>query len=164
MEHARRIEVRAATETDVELVCGMIHALAEYERLAHECRATPAALHEHLFGPRRVAEALVGSIDGVPRGFALYFTTFSTFACRPGIWLEDLFVQPQARGAGLGKVLLVELARIASARGAARLEWTVLTWNEPALAFYASQGARRLDGWVQHRVEGAALEQLAHAR
>lgn len=161
MDEARRIGVRAATEDDVELVCGMIHALAEYERLEHECRATPARLHEHLFGPRRIAEALVGSVDGRASGFALHFTTFSTFECRPGIWLEDLFVRPEARGAGLGKALLVELARIARERGAARLEWTVLTWNEPALAFYAAQGARRLDGWVQHRVEGAALERLA---
>ncbi len=154
-------EVRAATSADVELVSALIHELAEYEKLAHACRATPAALAEHLFGARRSAECLIGSLDGEALGFALFFTSFSTFECKPGIWLEDLFVRPRARGRGLGKALFVELARIAVARDAGRLDWVVLDWNEPARRFYAALGARPMDEWTQQRLEAEALARLA---
>lgn len=161
MSPASRVEVRAATSADVELVSALIHELAEYEKLAHVCRATPAALAEHLFGARRSAECQIGLLDGEALGFALFFTSFSTFECKPGIWLEDLYVRPAARGKGLGKALLVELARLALARGCARLDWVVLDWNEPALRFYASLGARPMDDWTQQRLEGEALARLA---
>ena len=110
-----------------------------------------------------MAEVLIGEIDGAPRGFALFFHNFSTFAGKPGIYLEDLFVDPDARGSGLGKALLARLAGLAMERGCARLEWSVLDWNEPAIAFYKSLGAKAMDEWTVNRVDGAALIALAHA-
>ena len=161
MAASPRITIRPATPDDVELVAALIHALAEYEKLAHECHATPEALAEHLFGARPAAECLIGELDGVARGFALYFTTFSTFRVRPGLWLEDLFVVPEARGSGLGKALLVELARLAVARGCGRLEWNVLDWNAPAIGFYRALGARPMEDWTTMRVDGETLAALA---
>lgn len=161
MTSQARITIRPATPDDVELVAALIHALAEYEKLAHECRATPGALREQLFGARPAAECLIGELDGVARGFALYFTSFSTFLCKPGLWLEDLFVVPEARGAGLGKALLVELARISVERGCGRLEWNVLDWNAPAIGFYRTLGARPMEDWTTMRVDGETLAALA---
>jgi GNAT superfamily N-acetyltransferase len=153
--------IRPATSADLPLIAQFIRDLAEYERLAHEVRFDEAVLGERLFGERPYAEVLIGEIDGVARGFALFFHNFSTFEGRPGIYLEDLFVEPQARGSGLGKALLGHLARLAVERDCARLEWAVLDWNEPSIAFYQALGARAMDEWTIFRVDGKALTQLA---
>ncbi|MFM2411106.1 MAG: hypothetical protein RL481_1934, partial [Pseudomonadota bacterium] len=130
-------------------------------KLAHEVRFDEAVLGDRLFGPRPYAEVLIGEIDGEPQGFALFFHNFSTFEGRPGIYLEDLFVRPEARGSGLGKALLQRLAALAVERDCARLEWAVLDWNEPSIGFYKALGARPMDEWTVFRVDGAALEALA---
>lgn len=155
------LSIREAAPCDLQLIADLIRALAEYEKLEHEVRFDEAMLGEKLFGPRPYAEVLIGEVDGEPRGFALFFHNFSTFEGRPGIYLEDLFVMPEARGLGLGKALLAELARIAAARDCARLEWWVLDWNEPSIAFYKSLGAKPMDEWTVMRVDGAALVELA---
>jgi GNAT superfamily N-acetyltransferase len=155
------LAIRAATPADLPLIAQLIRALAAYEKLAHEVRFDETALGEKLFGPRPYAEVLIGEVDGEPRGFALFFHNFSTFEGKPGIYLEDLFVMPEARGLGLGKALLVELARLAVTRDCARLEWWVLDWNEPSIGFYKSLGARPMDEWTVMRVDGAALTSLA---
>ena len=111
--------------------------------------------------PRPLAEALIAEREGEPIGFALFFTTFSTFLCRPGIWLEDLYVRPEHRGAGTGRALLAAVARIARARDCGRMEWAALDWNEPALGFYRALGARQMSQWVTHRLEGAELDLVA---
>lgn len=156
------ITIRQAGEQDFELVADFIRKLAEYEKLAHEVRFDDATLHRHLFGPRPAAEVLIGEIDGVASGFALYFQTFSTFEGKPGIWLEDLFVEPDARGAGLGRALLSRLAALVIERGGARLEWNVLDWNELGKGFYRSIGAGHVDGWERWRMQDDALEALAN--
>jgi len=153
--------IRPATSADMPLIAELIRALADYEKLAHEVRFDPAVLAEHLFGPRPMAEVLIGEVDGVPQGFALFFHNFSTFEGKPGIYLEDLFVRPEARGAGLGKALLARLAALAVERGCARLEWWVLDWNAPSIAFYNRLGARPMDDWTVMRVDGEALTSLA---
>ena len=155
------LAIRPATPDDLPLIAELIRALADYEKLAHEVRFDEATLGEKLFGPRPYAHVLLGEIDGAPMGFALFFHNISTFEGRPGIYLEDLFVRPEARGLGLGKALLAELARIAVERGCARLEWWVLDWNAPSIGFYRSLGARPMDEWTVMRVDGAALEALA---
>ncbi len=155
------IRIRPATPADLPLIGALITELAVYEKLADEVRFDPAVLGEHLFGPRPMAEVVIGELDGTPQGFALFFHNFSTFEGRPGIYLEDLFVRPAARGAGLGKALLAELARLAVARGCARFEWSVLDWNEPSIGFYKSLGARAMDDWTVMRVDGPALTALA---
>ena len=155
------IRVRAAAREDVPFIVECIRALAEYEKLAEEVRFDEAKLGEKLFGERPYAEVLIGEVDGAAMGFALFFHNFSTFEGRPGIYLEDLFVRPEARGKGLGKALLAELARIAVERDCARLEWWVLDWNEPSIGFYESLGARPMDEWTVMRVDGAALQALA---
>ena len=155
------LSIREAAPGDLPLIATLIRALAEYEKLSHEVRFDEAVLGEKLFGKRPYAEVLIGEVDGEPRGFALFFHNFSTFEGRPGIYLEDLFVMPEARGLGLGKALLAELARIAMARDCARLEWWVLDWNEPSIEFYKSLGARPMDQWTVMRVDGAALAELA---
>jgi GNAT superfamily N-acetyltransferase len=157
------ITLRAATPHDVPLIFRFICDLATYEKLRHEVEADEALLTDHLFGPTPRAEVIIGEIDGTPQGFALFFHNFSTFAGRPGIYLEDLFVDPAARGSGLGKALLIRLAQLAKERGCARLEWAVLDWNEPAIAFYRSLGARGMDEWTINRVDGDALTALAAA-
>lgn len=157
------LSIRAANPADMPLIATLIRALAEYEKLAHEVRFDETKLGEKLFGPRPYAEVLIGEVDGEPRGFALFFHNFSTFEGRPGIYLEDLFVMPEARGLGLGKALLVELARLAVERDCARLEWWVLDWNEPSIGFYKSLGARPMDEWTVMRVDGEALSTLARA-
>jgi GNAT superfamily N-acetyltransferase len=155
------LTIRAATPADLSLITELIRALADYEKLAHEVRFDEAVLCEKLFGPRPYAEVIIGEVDGAPQGFALFFHNFSTFEGRPGIYLEDLFVRPEARGAGLGTALLAELARLAVERDCARLEWSVLDWNEPAIGFYKALGARMMDEWTVMRVDGAALGRLA---
>ena len=153
--------VRAATPDDLPLIHRLICDLADYERLRHEVRADQATLGHYLFGDAPKAEVIIGEIDATARGFALFFHNFSTFEGRPGLYLEDLFVEPAARGSGLGKALLAELARIALDRDCARLEWSVLDWNEPAIAFYRSLGAKPMDEWTVNRVDGTALRALA---
>ena len=152
--------VRPATPADLPLIAQLIRDLADYEKLSHAVRFDKAALGEHLFGPRPMAEVLIAEQDGQGQGFALFFHNFSTFEGKPGIYLEDLYVRPQARGTGLGKALLQRLAALAVERGCARLEWSVLDWNAPSIAFYRSLGARMMDEWRIMRVDGAALQQM----
>jgi GNAT superfamily N-acetyltransferase len=156
------ISIRPAIRDDLDLVIEFVRALADYERLADAVVLDPVLFGCHLFGEKPMAEVLIGEVDGVPRGFALFFHNFSTFEGKPGIYLEDLFVDPEARGAGLGKALLARLAQLAMERGCARLEWSVLDWNEPAIKFYESLGASAMDEWTTNRVDGAALVALAH--
>jgi GNAT superfamily N-acetyltransferase len=153
--------IRPAERADVPLILGLIRELAEYERLADRATGTEEALARHLFGERPAAEAVVAEVDGEAAGFALFFTTFSTFLCRPGIWLEDLFVRPEHRRAGVGRALLRHVAELAVERDCGRMEWSALDWNEPALDFYAGLGAEPVAGWTVHRLEGDALTSLA---
>ena len=152
--------IRFATPADLPLIADLIRALAEYEKLAHEVRFDDAVLAQKLFGERPYAEVLIGELDGTPQGFALFFHNFSTFEGKPGIYLEDLFVQPETRGSGLGKALLTRLAALAVERDCARLEWSVLDWNAHAIGFYESLGARLLDAWTGMRVDGQQLVDL----
>ncbi|WP_338466905.1 GNAT family N-acetyltransferase [Novosphingobium sp. ZN18A2] len=154
------ISIRSAAPPDLPLIAQLIRDLAEYEKLSHEVRFDMDVLGENLFGPRPGAEVVIGEIDGTAQGFALFFHNFSTFEGRPGLYLEDLFVRPAARGAGLGKALLMHLASLALERGCARFEWSVLDWNEPSIGFYRSLGARMMDDWRIMRVDGAALARL----
>lgn len=155
------IAIRLATAADVPAILGFIRDLAAYERLAHEVVADEAALHTHLFGPRPAAEVLIADDGDAAVGFALFFTSFSTFLARPGLYLEDLFVRPEARGHGVGGALMAACARIAIDRGYGRFEWSVLDWNEPALGFYAALGARAQSEWTVHRLTGEPLAALA---
>ncbi len=153
--------IREANEEDVPLILSLIRELAEYEKLSDEVVATEDGLRDSLFGERRYAEVLIAEHDGAPAGFALFFHNFSTFLGKPGIYLEDLYVKPAFRGAGIGKKLLVRLASLAVGRGCGRLEWWVLDWNELAIGFYRSVGAEPMDDWTVYRVSGSALEDLA---
>ena len=155
------ITLRSATRTDVPQILSFIRELAEYEKLAHEAVATEAGMSEQLFGTRPAAEVVMAEVDGQPAGFALFFQNFSTFLGQPGLYLEDLFVRPQYRGLGLGRRLMVHLARLAVERGYGRFEWSVLDWNEPAIRFYRSLGAQGQDEWTVQRVSGDALRALA---
>ena len=153
--------IRPATEADVPILLAFIRELAEYERLMHEVTATEDRLRATLFGPRSFAEALLACVDGAPAGFALFFHNYSTFLARPGLYLEDLYVQPVFRRRGLGKLLLTTVARLAVERGCGRFEWTVLAWNAPSIAFYESLGAAMKGDWRIMRVTGPALEKMA---
>ena len=155
------IEISAAEERDVPLILGLIRKLAEYEKLSHLVAATEADIRDNLFGKNPVAEALVARWDGEPVGYALYLRNFSTFLGRPGIYLEDLFVEPEHRAKGIGKALLSRLAQIAVERGYGRLEWAVLDWNAPSIEFYRRLGAVPLDDWISYRITGEALVRLA---
>jgi GNAT superfamily N-acetyltransferase len=155
------ITVRPAAAHELPLVLEFIRELAAYERLEHEVQATTADLAAALFGPRPYAEVVFACLEGTPVGFALFFHSFSTFLGKPGIYLEDLFVRPHARGRGIGRQLLAWLARTTLERGCARLDWAVLDWNAPSIAFYRSVGAIAQDEWTTMRVSGAALERLA---
>lgn len=155
------LSIRPATRADISLIGQFIRDLAEYERLADSVRFDEAVMADKLFGARPYAEVLIGEIDGTPQGFALFFHNFSTFEGRPGIYLEDLFVRPDARGSGLGTALLGRLAALAVERDCARLEWSVLDWNTPAIDFYKALGAKMMDEWTVMRVDGAALSELA---
>ncbi|HEX2203446.1 MAG TPA: GNAT family N-acetyltransferase [Longimicrobium sp.] len=153
--------VRPATEADVPLVLRFIRELAEYEKLLHEVVATEARLRETLFGERAYAEVVIAEEGGEAVGFALFFHNYSTFLAQPGIYLEDLYVRPEARGRGVGRRLLAHLARLAKARGCGRLEWWVLDWNASAIRFYRSLGAEAMDDWTVFRLTGDALGRLA---
>ena len=135
--------------------------LAAYEKLEHEVEGTADDFSRHLFGDRPAAEVILAEVGGEPVGLALFFTNFSTFRARPGIYLEDLFVRPEHRGRGIGRALIAAVARVAVGRGAGRLEWAVLNWNAPAIAFYEALGARPMTEWTVNRVAGAALDRLA---
>ncbi|MFE7466571.1 GNAT family N-acetyltransferase [Streptomyces sp. NPDC057499] len=153
--------IRTAVPEDVPAIHAMIRELAEYEKASHEARATEEQLHEALFGERPAAYAhIVEADDGEPVGFALWFLNFSTWRGVHGIYLEDLYVRPQRRGGGHGKALLRELARICVERGYQRLEWSVLDWNAPSIAFYESLGARPQDGWTVYRLTDGSLAEL----
>jgi len=153
--------IRATTIDDVPRILAFIRELAEYEKLANSVVATEELLREHLFGPHPAAEVVFGEISGQPIAFALYFRNFSTFLGRPGIYLEDLFVDPSLRGRGIGTAMLAYLASLARERGYGRLEWWVLDWNEPARSFYRSIGAEPMEDWTVHRVSGEDLTRLA---
>ena len=155
------MSIRAATIDDVPLILAFIRELGAFERLSHEVVATEASLASSLFGPRPAAEVLIAESDGGPVGFALFFTNYSTFLGRPGIYLEDLFVRPEARGRGIGRSLLARIARIALDRGCGRLEWAVLDWNGDAIAFYEKLGAVAMNEWTIHRITGDKLGTLA---
>ena len=155
------LSIRPATIDDVPLIRALIGELAEYERLADAAVATDADLRAQLFGPAPAAEVLIGEVDGEPAGFALFFHNFSTFLGKRGLYLEDLFVRPAARGVGLGKHLMAALARIAVQRDCGRFEWSVLDWNAPAIGFYRRLGAVSMDEWTVQRVSGDALRRLA---
>jgi GNAT superfamily N-acetyltransferase len=157
----RPVTIRAARPADVPLVLAFIRELAVYERLEDQVVATEADIATGLFGARPYAEVLLGSLGGEPVGFALFFHNFSTFLGKPGLYLEDLFVRPAARGAGVGRELLARLARLAIERGCGRLDWAVLDWNEPSIGFYRSLGAATLDDWTTFRLSGDALARLA---
>jgi GNAT superfamily N-acetyltransferase len=155
------IRIRDAERGHVELIFSLIFELAEYERAPEQVVGTPELLDEALFGPHPSAEALIAELDCEPVGFALFHSTFSTWECRAGIWLEDLYVRPAHRRSGVGRVLLSHLAGIAVQRGCPRLEWAALDWNTPALEFYEQVGAERLEEWRMHRLEGPALQRVA---
>jgi GNAT superfamily N-acetyltransferase len=155
--------IRAAAESDVPLILQFIRDLAEYERLSHKVVATEERLRESLFGSPRFAEVIIGEEDGRAVGFALFFHNYSTFLAQPGIYLEDLFVKPEARGRGYGKALLARLAQLAVERGCGRVEWAVLDWNAPSIAFYKALGAEPMDEWTVFRLTGPALDALASA-
>ena len=153
--------IRPATRPDAALITALIRELAEYEKLLHTCQVTAEAIEQSLFGDRPQAECVIAELDGTAVGFALFFHNYSTFLAKPGLYLEDLFVRPEARGHGLGKALLAHLAQLAVARGCGRFEWSVLDWNAPAIAFYQSLGAQAQDEWTIYRVAGDSLSQLA---
>ncbi|MEM6835771.1 MAG: GNAT family N-acetyltransferase [Cyanobacteria bacterium P01_C01_bin.120] len=153
--------IKSAQPTDVEAIHRLILALAEYEKLAHEVTGSIDDLTAHLFGDRPYAEALVARVDDAAVGFALFFHNYSTFLMKPGIYLEDLFVLPDHRGQGIGKALLQYLGKLAVDRGCGRLEWNVLDWNSPAIAFYERMGAEIKPEWQLCRVAGEALQDLA---
>jgi GNAT superfamily N-acetyltransferase len=149
--------IRTANPDDLSAICRLIHGLAVYERLAHAVDFDERQLGGYLFGPRPYAEVLIAEDAGSVVGFALFFHNFSTFRGKPGIYLEDLFVEPEYRGRGHGKALLLELARLSVERGCNRLEWAVLNWNEPAIGFYRKLGAVPMNEWTVYRLTGEAL-------
>jgi GNAT superfamily N-acetyltransferase len=153
--------IRPATIDDVPTIARLIRDLAEYERLGHAVDLEEGRLREHLFGPRPYCEVLLAEDAGAVVGFALFFHNYSTFRGLPGIYLEDLFVEPARRGHGHGKALLRALAALTVERGCGRLEWSVLNWNEPAIAFYRSLGAKQMDEWTVYRLTGEELKTLA---
>jgi GNAT superfamily N-acetyltransferase len=155
------LAIRPAEPSDAALIFDLIGELADYERLSHEVVATPKELSEALFGPEPRVFCDIAEWGGAPAGFALWFYNFSTFRGRHGIYLEDLFVRPEHRGRGLGKALLAHLARRCEREGLSRLDWAVLDWNAPSIAFYESLGARPQGEWTGYRLTGKALEELA---
>jgi GNAT superfamily N-acetyltransferase len=157
------LTIRRGTARDVPTILSLIRGLAEYERMLEQVEATPALIRRHGFGARPYFETIICRRGKEAVGFALYFFTFSTFLARPSLYLEDLFVVPEERGRGAGKLLLSELAKIAVARGCGRMEWAVLDWNSPAIAFYERLGAGLRKEWILTRLTGEALERLARA-
>ncbi|PWS36149.1 N-acetyltransferase [Falsiroseomonas bella] len=155
------LSLRDATPADLPLVLHFIRALADYERLSHEVRADEATLGKFLFGEPRRAEALIARWKDEPVGFAVWYYSFSTFVGRPSLYIEDVFVKPEARGRGIGKAIFRNLAARALAQGCGRMEWSVLDWNAPSIAFYRSLGAKPRDGWTLQQLTGEALNALA---
>ena len=155
------VTIRDAAPDDGETIATLVRELAAYEKLAHDAVATGDDFRRHLFGPHRAAEAILAERDGEPIGFALFFTTFSTFRGRPGLYLEDLFVRPEHRSLGVGRALIARVAKVAVERCCGRLEWAVLDWNSPALGFYGTLGARPLEDWTVQRLDGVELARLA---
>jgi GNAT superfamily N-acetyltransferase len=158
---AAHVRIEPATERDVPQILRFIKGLAEYEKLSDQVTATEDGLRASLFGPRRTAEVLIAYVGDEPAGFALFFHNYSTFLAQPGLYLEDLFVVPERRGAGVGRRLLAHLAALAVERGCGRLDWIVLDWNEPAIGFYRRLGAQPMDDWIVYRLTGEALQTLA---
>jgi GNAT superfamily N-acetyltransferase len=156
-----RLRIDPASERDIPLILNFIRSLAEYERLAHECVANESKLSETLFGTHRYAEVVIARYNDEPAGFALFFHNYSTFLAQPGLYLEDLFVYPEFRGKGIGRALMVYLARVAVERNCGRFEWWVLDWNEPAIAFYRKLGAVPMSDWTVFRLTGENLRRLA---
>lgn len=154
-------EIKPASIDDVPLILSFIKELAEYEKLSHEVVATQELLEENLFGQNSKAEVVMGYLDQKPVSFALFFHNFSTFLGRPGIYLEDVFVKPEARGKGIGQKMLAYLAHLAKSRNCGRFEWWVLDWNESAIGFYKRLGAKPMDEWTVYRVSDQALDDLA---
>lgn len=159
--HVPGLAIRPATVEDAGVVLSFIRHLAEYEKLSHEVLATEETLRKTLFSAKPSAEVVLAELSGEPVGFAIYFHNYSTFLAKPGLYLEDLFVLPAARGQGVGKALLIYLAQVAKERDCGRFEWWVLDWNEPAISFYKSLGSKPMDEWTVHRVTGDALTELA---
>jgi GNAT superfamily N-acetyltransferase len=157
-------EIRPATEGDAPLILNFIKKLAVYEKLAHKVTADENILRETLFGERPYAEVVIGYHGGEPVGFALFFHNYSTFLGKPGVYLEDLFVDEEHRGKGFGKALLAHLARLAKERDCGRLEWAVLNWNEPSINFYRALGAAPMNDWTVFRLTGDALDKLANEK
>ena len=154
-------QIRPATVADIPLILEFIRELATYEKMLADVRATEDQLRATLFSAQPVVHCVLALADGQPAGFAIYFFNYSTFLAKPGLYLEDLFVQPAHRGAGLGKALLLHLAKIAHERGCGRMEWSVLDWNQPAIDFYQSLGAVPMNEWTVFRLTGATLQQYA---
>ena len=154
------LKICEATEAETPVILEMIQGLAEYEKLSHVCCATEEQLRRTLFGERPAAEVLLAKLDEEWVGFALFFPNYSTFLAQPGIYLEDLYVKPEARGKGAGLALLRALAKLAVERGCGRMEWAVLDWNEPSIGFYRKLGAVPLDEWTGYRLTGEALQKL----
>ena len=155
------MNIRFATPADVPQILQFAKDLATYEKEPDAVVATEADIHAGLFGPDPLVEALIAEDGAEAVGFAIFYRTFSTWTGKPGIWLDDLYVRPEARGSGVGKALLVHIAGLAEARGYARFEWWVLDWNEPAIGFYKKLGAKPMDEWTVMRVDGAAIKALA---
>ena len=155
------LKIRPATREDAPVIASLVRELADYEKLLHEAKATPADFLRELESPNPVIHVLIAEWNGEPAGFALYFFNFSTFVGRPGLYLEDLFVRPALRSHGIGRGLLRALARVARERNCGRMEWAVLDWNEPALRFYQTLGARQMKEWIVHRLTPVEIEKLA---
>ncbi len=154
-------QIKSATRHDIPLILSFIRELAEYEKLSHEVVATEEILLNNLFGSTPYAEVIIGYLEEKPVSFAIYFHNFSSFLGKPGLYLEDLFVRPIARGKGIGQKMLVYLAHLAKTRQCGRFEWWVLDWNESAIGFYKRLGAKPMDEWTVYRVTGKALDELA---
>jgi GNAT superfamily N-acetyltransferase len=155
------ITLRFAVKKDVNVILNFIKSLAEYEKLSKDVTATEELLTSTLFGKKKIAEVIIAEYENKPAGFALFFHNFSTFIGKPGIYLEDLFVDPQLRGKGIGKILLSYLGKLALERDCGRIEWAVLDWNEPAIKFYKKLGAQAMDEWTVFRVTGEQINSLA---
>jgi len=161
MNTISEITVRPARAEDSALVLDFIQQLARYEKLEHECIATSDQIRATLFGPAAKAESLLAFENGSPAGFAVFFYSYSTFLAKPGLYLEDLFVKPELRGRGIGKRIFLELLRIAAANNCGRFEWSVLDWNEPAIKFYESLGAKAQAEWIRYRLDEEQISRLA---
>jgi len=164
MADADDVQIRPAKEADMPLLFDLILELAEYEKLADKVAGDAEILRRTLFEEKAAEALMIESADGEAIGYAIFFTTVSSFECRPGIWLEDVYVRPEHRRGGIGRAVMGHLAQLAHQRGHVRLEWVALDWNEPALNFYEGLGAERLDDWIIHRLERDGISRLADPR